>query len=89
MAKRFQFKGQPEPKTPTGENHEQVLVRPLSSLSQRTARAEEAVVDGGARRQQDRIASLAYHLWEVQGKPPGSDRDNWFEAERILRAEAR
>jgi hypothetical protein len=37
----------------------------------------------------DWIAVRAYHLWETQGRPDGSDREHWLEAERQLRAEAR
>ena len=33
------------------------------------------------------IAPLAYGLWLARGRPEGTDRDDWFEAERRLRAE--
>jgi hypothetical protein len=36
---------------------------------------------------QERIAVKAYQIWEANGRPAGSDRDDWFEAERLLRAE--
>lgn len=31
------------------------------------------------------IAALAYHLWMARGCPIGSDQDDWFQAESILR----
>jgi len=31
-----------------------------------------------------RIAETAYHLWEKRGRPHGSDRQDWLEAERIV-----
>jgi hypothetical protein len=36
----------------------------------------------------EQIAARAYQLWEARGKRAGTDRDDWFEAERLLRAEA-
>jgi hypothetical protein len=35
----------------------------------------------------DQIAVRAYELWEAQGGPEGTDRENWFEAEQQLRVE--
>jgi hypothetical protein len=32
----------------------------------------------------EQIASLAYSLWERQGRPEGTDQHDWFEAERQL-----
>ena len=34
-----------------------------------------------------RISELAYELWEEQGRPTGRDKENWFEAERLLHSE--
>jgi hypothetical protein len=34
------------------------------------------------------IAVRAYQLWEENGRPDGTDREDWFEAERQLRAAA-
>jgi hypothetical protein len=31
-----------------------------------------------------RIAETAYYLWEKRGKPHGSDRQDWVEAEKIV-----
>jgi len=33
------------------------------------------------------IAPLAYGLWLARGRPEGTDREDWFEAERQLREE--
>ncbi|MCU0915978.1 MAG: DUF2934 domain-containing protein [Planctomycetes bacterium] len=35
----------------------------------------------------DQIARRAHELWVQQGCPHGRDRENWFEAEKQLRAE--
>ena len=35
----------------------------------------------------EQCALRAYELWEALGRPEGADRENWFEAERQLRAE--
>lgn len=37
----------------------------------------------------ERVAALAYRLWEAHGRPTGTDRADWFEAERLLSAGAR
>lgn len=42
--------------------------------------------DGPAHEQ---IAVRAYHLWEVQGRPDGCDKEHWLEAERQLQTESR
>jgi hypothetical protein len=34
---------------------------------------------------EEQIAVLAYELWLSRGQPQGSDREDWFEAERRLR----
>jgi hypothetical protein len=31
-----------------------------------------------------RIAETAYYLWEKRGRPHGSDRQDWIEAEKIV-----
>ena len=36
----------------------------------------------------EQIAALAYQLWEVNGRHAGTDREDWFQAERLLRIEA-
>ncbi len=34
----------------------------------------------------DKIASRAYEIWLESGRPEGQDQENWFKAERELRA---
>jgi hypothetical protein len=36
----------------------------------------------------EQIAVRAYQLWEARGRPEGTDRDDWFEAERKLQGQA-
>jgi len=36
----------------------------------------------------EQIAARAYQLWETKGRRAGNDRDDWFEAERLLRTDA-
>ena len=31
------------------------------------------------------ISDLAYRLWEERGRPSGSDKVDWFQAEKLLR----
>ena len=35
----------------------------------------------------DKIAMRAYEKWCKRGRPPGSDKQDWYEAEAELRAE--
>jgi hypothetical protein len=35
------------------------------------------------------IAALAYAMWESKGRPLGSDREDWFNAERKLKTNGR
>jgi Protein of unknown function (DUF4058)/Protein of unknown function (DUF2934) len=35
------------------------------------------------------VASLAYRLWQREGRPHGRDRDHWFKAIEMLRPDAR
>jgi hypothetical protein len=34
--------------------------------------------------QQDQISTLAYQLWEQEGRPEGRDREHWEQAQRML-----
>lgn len=36
----------------------------------------------------DQIAELAYRIWESQGRPEGTDIDDWLQAERHLQKHA-
>ncbi len=42
----------------------------------------------GAGLTHEQIAVRAYQLWEARGRPAGTDRDDWLEAERQLLAQA-
>jgi|HubBroStandDraft_6_1064221.scaffolds.fasta_scaffold2417021_1 hypothetical protein len=35
------------------------------------------------------IAALAHAMWESKGRPLGSDREDWFNAERKLKTNGR
>ena len=35
---------------------------------------------------QPKIRELAYHIWERKGRPAGKDWENWFQAEKQIRA---
>ena len=35
---------------------------------------------------EDAVAILAHQLWEKRGCPIGSDQDDWFQAEKQLKA---
>ncbi len=37
----------------------------------------------------EQIAARAFQLWEARGRPAGTDREDWLEAERILCEEMR
>ena len=37
----------------------------------------------------EQIAVRAYRTWEARGRPEGTDREDWFEAERSLRVGTR
>ena len=39
-----------------------------------------------AGRDDQQIARVAYEIWVSRGRPEGSDREDWFEAERRLGA---
>jgi hypothetical protein len=38
--------------------------------------------------QQQRIAELAYRIWEQQGRPAGRDREHWEQARRELEGDS-
>jgi hypothetical protein len=58
------------------------LNRNKSGTSQPSAFTERTASEGVS---EDAIAALAYQLWQVQGCPIGSDRQDWFQAERELK----
>ena len=38
---------------------------------------------------QQKIREMAYHIWERKGKPAGRDWENWFQAEKQIRAKCK
>jgi hypothetical protein len=60
--------------------HEQNL--PTSETSQ--AREGRGEIDS-SKAGRERVAALAYELWESHGRPEGTDLEDWFQAELPLR----
>jgi len=94
MSKPTQSKARQESKSPASQKHEPSAARPAGGSSPRAVAGPEATKPhassaGGGTPRHEQIAVRAYQLWEAQGKPVGTDRLNWFEAERLLRAEVR
>ena len=84
--------GPPRAPSPTGQSE-----TPPASPTRQTEplRDEERGVPAffSPRREDQRpsseqIAIYAYHLWLARGRPVGTDRDDWLEAERRLAASA-
>jgi hypothetical protein len=63
--------------------HEQNL--PTSETSQ--AREGRGEIDS-SKAGRERVAALAYELWESHGRPEGTDLEDWFQAERRLQCHA-
>jgi hypothetical protein len=64
--------------------------RPTEASGHRAGAPAPHVQAGkGASLSPERIALRAYSLWESRGRPGGTDQQDWYEAERQLRAEAR
>ena len=40
----------------------------------------------GEAKLQQKIREMAYHIWERKGRPAGKDWENWFQAEKQIRA---
>jgi Protein of unknown function (DUF2934) len=93
MSKPAPAKRQQQQSSPTNQKADLAPARPASSSSLR-AGAMEALAPAAPRAgrsspDHEQIARRAYQLWELQGRPAGTDRDNWFEAERLLEVELR
>lgn len=52
----------------------------------KSASGRPAAAPSSASREE--IARVAYQLYEQRGRTPGHDREDWLEAERIVRARA-
>jgi hypothetical protein len=80
--------------TPTSGKNESAAVGRSSGPMQRAAIPSEAATSRptaaeGRRPTHDQIAARAFGLWIARGMPAGSDREDWFEAERLLRVDCR
>jgi hypothetical protein len=77
----------------TGQEHERVSVQPSNSPLQPAVTAGEVPVSHstaeGPSPAHEQIAARAYQLWEAHGRRAGTDHEDWFQAERLLRDEAR
>ncbi len=77
----------------TAPEQEQVSARHSSGKLQPQANPVQVPISLGTvsehpRPPHERIAERAYQLWVANGRPAGTDRADWFEAERLLRTEA-
>jgi len=92
MGKRTQVKAQQKPEPSVGKEHDLIPVRPSRGPLQRVPKPIEATVPqsptaGSVSPRHEQIAVRAYQLWEAHGRLAGTDSEDWFEAERLLRAE--
>lgn len=93
MSKRTHGKGRQAQPSPPSREGVIAPARPVDRPGRQTAapQAAPSALSGAekdAGPAHERIAARAYQLWEAQGRPEGTDREHWFEAERQLRAEA-
>jgi len=94
MSKNTHTKRQEAQASPMSQERERVAARPSSGSSQRVAVPREAPVSlstvaAGPSPSHAQIAARAYQLWEANGRRAGTDCEDWFQAERLLRIEAR
>jgi len=94
MSKQTHTKRREGQTVPTSQKNEPVSAGPSSGPLQRAVTSREVPVSRssaaeGPNPTHEQIAVRAYRLWEALGMPAGTDREVWFEAERLLRAEAR
>jgi len=94
MSKHTHTKQREGQASPTSQKHERVSVGPSSGSLQQAATAREAPgshspAAEGPSPAHEQIAARAYQLCEAHGMRAGTDREDWFQAERLLRAEAR
>lgn len=50
----------------------------------RALNGRAAQISGPPEVTEEKIAQLAYSIWEKRGCPTGSEQSDWFEAERIF-----
>ena len=93
MSKNTHNKRQQTEKTPTSRENHLASAQPGSGEVQRgrfigKVSAPDTNVAEHSRPSHEQIALRAYHLWEAHGRPAGTDQDDWFQAERLLREES-
>jgi hypothetical protein len=90
MSKHSHVGEQPARATPTSREGDKDRLRESGEPGQRTG----GVMDGPVSRvspascpgpTRELLALRAYENWEARGRPAGTDREDWFEAERELR----
>ena len=94
MSKRTHDKVRQAQPSPPSQEGVPAPARPADGPGRQTAAPKAAPPAlGGAGKDagpaRERVAARAYQLWEARGRPEGTDRENWIEAERQLRAEVR
>ena len=55
---------------------------PASKADAPSAKAETPQRQGSDSSDHEQVALIAYEIWISEGRPWGSDREHWFEAER-------
>jgi hypothetical protein len=92
MSKQTRNKGRQGQTSPTSRENNLASAQPASGSLQRghftgEVPVSQSTVAEGTGPSHEQIAVRAYHLWETHGRRAGTDRDDWFQAERLLRAE--
>ena len=61
----------------------------MASTARASRTGQSTAQRGDSPRAADEIARIAYELFERRGRMHGRDQDDWFEAERLVRARRR
>jgi hypothetical protein len=93
MIAQTQIKARRRPTSRTSQKNERATFCPSIDSSQPAAIPGQipvslSTVGEAPSPSHERIAARAYELWEVNGKRAGTDRDDWFLAEALLRTGA-
>jgi hypothetical protein len=91
MSKRTRDERTQAQSSPPSRKDETIAARAESISELRSTTAKDAPAAPPRARKgegpsHEQIAARAYQLWEARGRPGGADWENWFEAERALRA---
>jgi hypothetical protein len=92
MSKKTSNQGRQGARSPTSRQENPGSAQPAGGelrqgLVTRKVGASRPNLAEDSRPSQEQIAVLAYHLWESGGRRAGTDRDDWFQAERLLRGD--